>query len=677
MNLISIWLLFTVWLVCAANPASAQVRPLEAPNNLSALPSPSVTRTNLSLGPAAAAKFGSPTIGPGSQNAVPLTPGAPFSAAVTLGVSGTGGITTAAPLTAPGFVSMAASGIVGNGTTDDTAAINAFLAGLTNGTTVCLPAGEFYLINSGNLVVPPGIRIVGSGNPFDISVSGALVGSGFVVNPLYTIEVDSGAQLSNLGIWRDGLTVNPTSAQVVSAVSQWGDERSVGVTTDLSNGGIVISHVFIEGFNTGILIKDGEVVLRDDWLDDYNGVWFDQYPGDRSSVVGLRVEPFYGFSAGGSGGAFARPGIGIYLGGNNGGGDITNAFTFMWANAIVLTSPDWSISNSWFEWDDSLGHGITTAIGLRAIRSGSTDKFSNLQVSSDMPVSVEAGSSISISNIDVATQQSSQPDFFLGGSASQEALTVGGTVTPGNQLCAILTSASIQGSPLTICYTEVAGDTDSTAAVGLANAILESQALAVAKVSATTPYLSTTTDLWWDGSETVSVSTSATRGASLTAASGRGIGGSSGVIVGVRRDGSQGAHIFDLTANTQWWTISDLAINRILMFPGWLADSSPTNSALTLSGIPWKGDTGSNLTNCGTSPSISPTANDGDGTITEGRSASSCVLTFSVPFYVAPECVLSSPTGNIPTRYSVSPTALTIENASASGDEFTYHCRPH
>lgn len=619
---------------------------------------------------------GSVQIGSGTQNALTLNPGASSSAAATLAVSGTGGITSAAPFTAPGFVSMAASGAAGNGTTDDTAAINTFLAGLTNGTTVYLPAGKFYLINSGNLVVPAGIRIVGSGNPFDIAVSGALAGSGFIVNPLYTIQVDHGSQLSNLGVWRSGLIVAPSSAQVVSAVTQWGNEKSVGVTTDYNGGGIVISHVFVEGFNTGILSHDGEVVLRDDWFDDYNGVWFDQYPGDRSSMVGLRFEPFYGFSAGASAGAFARPGIALYLGGNNGGGDITNAFIFMWANGIVVPGNGWNISNSWVEWDDSAGNGITSAVGLRVINSNA-NKFNNLHLASDMPFSAEAGASVSLSNITASTSQSSQSDFFLGGSASQETLTVGGTIAAGNQICAILTSASIAGSPLTVCYTETAVDSDFTAAVGLANAILESNALSVAKVSATTPYNSATTNLWWDGSETVTVSVSSTGGASLTAASGAGIGGSTGMIVGARRSGSVGAHIFDLTTNTQWWTISGLGLARPSMFAGWIADSSPADGTLTLSGIPWKGDTASNLTNCGTSPSISPEANDGDGTITEGTTASACVLTFSVPFYVAPECTLSSPTGNTPISYSVSTTALTIENASASGDEFTYHCRPY
>jgi hypothetical protein len=84
--------------------------------------------------------------------------------------------------------------------------------------------------------------------------------------------------------------------------------------------------------------------------------------------------------------------------------------------------------------------------------------------------------------------------------------------------------------------------------------------------------------------------------------------------------------------------------------------------------------TASALSSCGTSPSISATATDIKGTITEGTTATGCTLTFLVAYASAPDCVISSPTGNTPTSYSTSTTALTIVNASATGDKFTYHC---
>ncbi len=84
--------------------------------------------------------------------------------------------------------------------------------------------------------------------------------------------------------------------------------------------------------------------------------------------------------------------------------------------------------------------------------------------------------------------------------------------------------------------------------------------------------------------------------------------------------------------------------------------------------------TSSALSGCGTSPAINASATDTKGTITEGTTATGCVLTFLVAYTVAPDCVISSPTGNTPTSYSTSTTALTIVNISATGDKFTYHC---
>ena len=84
--------------------------------------------------------------------------------------------------------------------------------------------------------------------------------------------------------------------------------------------------------------------------------------------------------------------------------------------------------------------------------------------------------------------------------------------------------------------------------------------------------------------------------------------------------------------------------------------------------------TSSALSSCGTSPSINATATDTKGTITEGTTATGCTLTFQTAYNTAPDCVVSSPSGVTPTSYTTSTTALTIVNASATGDKFTYLC---
>lgn len=134
----------------------------------------------------------------------------------------------------PGFVSMgAAPGVVGNGSTDDTLAIQNFLNGLAPGTTVLLPANTFYAINSANLTIPGGVGLVGTapyaGPPF---YAGSTVsGAGFYLNPLRTIVLSTGASLRGLRVYRQGLLAAPTSAQVVSAVAQWGSEAVYLTTT--------------------------------------------------------------------------------------------------------------------------------------------------------------------------------------------------------------------------------------------------------------------------------------------------------------------------------------------------------------------------------------------------------------------------------------------------------------
>jgi len=570
---------------------------------------------------------------------------------------------------------MAASGAVGNGTTDDTAAINTFFAGLTNGTTVYLPAGKFYLINSANLVVPAGIAIVGSGSPLPQNVSGQPTGSGFILNPSYTVLLSDGDTLADLGVWRSGLTVNPTAAQVLAAVSQWGSENSVGITVPPNLGRDLIDNVFVEGFNRGLLLQSGQVTVRDLWGDDYDGLYVDYYPGDRSTFSGIRFEPFYAFGTASTSGSWARPGIAFWLAGTNGGGDLSGLFSFMYANSLVVAGEGWNITNGWFEWDDSAGNGETNAIGIRAIGNGSTN-ISSVQSSSDFPVSAEAGGQTTFRDVATSQSNSSNPDWFLGGQATSETFTVGGTAAAGNQLSATFTSASVSGSPVTVSYTETAADGTSTAAHALARAINQTQSLAAAHISAVGTSTGSVVTVYADDSVSVTYSAAASGSATLTAASGAGLGGTGGLIAGARQDGIAGSPVFKLTNNVQWWTIAHPYFQKPLP-TGWISDAGAGSGTLTLSGVPWSTVTTSNLSGCGTSPNMSPGANDGDGTVTEGTTATGCTMTFTTPFFKAPDCTLSSPTGTLPTGYSTTTTALVITNASGSNDEFIYHCRPN
>lgn len=81
------------------------------------------------------------------------------------------------------------------------------------------------------------------------------------------------------------------------------------------------------------------------------------------------------------------------------------------------------------------------------------------------------------------------------------------------------------------------------------------------------------------------------------------------------------------------------------------------------------------LSSCGTgSPAISGT--DTAGTVTTGTNATGCVITFSTAFNAVPYCVATSqvaPATSTP-AYSVSATALTLVQASQSGNKWDYLC---
>lgn len=81
------------------------------------------------------------------------------------------------------------------------------------------------------------------------------------------------------------------------------------------------------------------------------------------------------------------------------------------------------------------------------------------------------------------------------------------------------------------------------------------------------------------------------------------------------------------------------------------------------------------LTSCGTgSPAISGT--DSAGTVTAGTNATGCVITFSTAYTGVPYCVVTSQVapGTSTPAYSVTATAITLVQASQSGNKWDYIC---
>jgi hypothetical protein len=80
------------------------------------------------------------------------------------------------------------------------------------------------------------------------------------------------------------------------------------------------------------------------------------------------------------------------------------------------------------------------------------------------------------------------------------------------------------------------------------------------------------------------------------------------------------------------------------------------------------------LTSCGSgSPTI--LGDDKDGVVTMGTSATGCVITFATAYTSAPLCTVSWQATPLASQsYTVSTTALTTVQTSASGNKLNYHC---
>ena len=567
-----------------------------------------------------------------------------------------------------------------DGTADDTIAINTYLASLPIGSTVVMPTGKFCLINSGNVQIPAGIRIQGSGGPFQPQFGGEPRGSGFKLNPAYTIIMNgAGSQLANVAIIRAGLTVNPTDMQVKSEIAKWGAEESVAVTIPPNVGGVNLESLFIVGFNRCIASNAGQFSLRTLLMDCYNGIDVTRFAGDTFTISDVKLEPIYAFHVTSATGAWARPGIGLNIYGTAAGAEVSHFFTFMYANGVVVNDDGGvQINNSHFEWQHSIGNGITGTTALRTIGNPTLSSFSDIQITGfDAPVSIESVGETRLVNISVLGEPTGGgPSYYLGGqSAIAAILTVEDTLTPGGTISANFTSASIMGSPVTATYTMGSSDTAATAATGLAQAVNHIQALISAHVSAVSSGAVAT--FFWPAAMTVVVTNSASGGRSLRQSTARAHGGSAGSIVGAHQVTSGVVPVFQTLVNTGYWQIDTPYFYKPLP-SGWLSVASPNNGGITLSGIPWSNISASNLSACGDgSPTVRAGSNDSDFAITTGKSAVGCVLTFTTPFYKAPLCQFTSENGITLTSVVPEMNKVTIKHRAASDAVFVGHCEPH
>lgn len=587
----------------------------------------------------------------------------------------TGAFTT---LNASGSIYTAITNAVGDGVTDDTSAINTFLSGLTSGSTVILQPGKNYLINSANVTVPAGVRIIGAVSPTVPSKMYSFLNTtGFIVNPSYTINLGEGAQIENLFIRATGLTANPTAAQAISAVTAWGASGGIGVTIPANTGGTAIRNSMFVGFKTAIRAYAGQFVLRDLWIDSYNGVEVSQ-AGDNHTLDNVRIEPFYSLATSSSSGSWARPGIAFYLHDGNTGSILNNVFSFMWATGLLFSNTGVApVIGSGFEWQSSSGNGITNTVGIRWVGHNSATSVHATYVSGyDTPLSDEGGGEVVMRGLSVVS--ASVTGIYLGGTtATPGTVTIGGTPAAGNTVTLTLTSSAITGSPWSTTYTVAAADTPTTIAAALVDRVLRAQSLMAARVFAQSSGAVAT--IYFPGSVTLTTGASSTGGTTTAISTGTAQAGSYGLIGDLDATFTNVPIITagDSVGTTLSWVINAPFLSNGNLPSTWLsAPNSGEFKQIALAGIRWSDAPA--VSACGTGAYSTGSDNAAD-IRTGGGTVTSCTVTFTTPFPWVPRNISVTP------KTSAVAVAVTAANASTftvtfasnfSASDFTYTVTP-
>jgi hypothetical protein len=572
--------------------------------------------------------------------------------------------------------SFEASGAAGDGLTDDSEAINAYLATLKDGGLVRLAAGKQYLINGANLVVPPNVTLQGLSSPQSpagaISLSKA---SGMIINPAYTVVLGHGSQLRDLFIRRAGMIANPSAAQVIAAVGQWGQERSVGITIPPHTGGVMITDVFIEGFNTCLKASAGQFSIQSLSGDCYNGLEV-MHAGDNHYIDKVRFEPYYGLASPAASGSWARPGIAFNLHDGNTGTVLTRAFSFMYASGVVLNETGITqISDSDFEWQAKFGNGITGTKGLRWINHNSaTSVIGTAALGFDTKFSDEGVGEVMMTAVEAPASRTNTTFNLAGAPAVPSAVTLGGRVSAGDLVSLSLTGPDLPGSPLTLHYAVVAGDDISSIADELAHLVNANQALIASGVFAGVS--SAVVTIKWPAAHSVAVNVTATGDITASIGTAPRPAGSSGAIIGANTIGADGLHpIYTFGPKVLSWHIDTPFTGDNALPAHWVSVDPASIDRVALTGVRWSAHP--ELIDCGTNgPSLNETATDASGTITEGSGVSECTLKFRTAWPWTPACIVASPSGSALTGYRVTAAALTIINPTAARNRYTYHCSP-
>ena len=300
---------------------------------------------------------GRTSTGGSAHDVTVLAPEMELDAAV---LTSSGGVVSAPTSFANVSYNMLASGAVGDGVTDDTAKIQTFLNTLPVGVEVVLPANHQFLIDSADIIVPPGLTFQGQGalEPnISSSAGNMLVGPAFILNPNYRIVLQGADRLSNLKILRKGLLATPTTAQSNTAVAAWAAEAPLRKTSAVTNSGNTLPFSNTSGITVGMRACGNE-------LGAYNPTVTAIVP--NTSITFSQVVGPYPIPAG----SYVRFGnsVALHLAVNCGGISLDNVFIMGFNTAILSETGRW--------WIDAVEIDCTTAMYVtRGGDSGEADRI--------------------------------------------------------------------------------------------------------------------------------------------------------------------------------------------------------------------------------------------------------------------------------------------------------------
>lgn len=257
--------------------------------------------------------------------------------------------------------------------------------------------------------------------------------------------------------------------------------------------------------------------------------------------------------------------------------------------------------------------------------------------------------------------------YLAGASGTQNTQTLTGPISAGNTA-----TVTINGTATT--YTALAGDGVNDVLLNLDRMINSNATLAAAYTSAS--WAGSTLTIRAPLATSLTVTTAHTGSMSWAASTASATLGAWGQLHGYTFAGLSSATSILVDAHDSLGFIIDGIPISNTGGPTGVLSIDATSTLLQIFNLPMAPIT--SLTGCGSgSPSIAAGSTPRRGTITEGTSATGCVVNYPNNLPYAPNCVVSSPTGSaLPTSYSTSVSALTIVNGAASGNQYTYVCSP-